>query len=138
MSRQRIDVATEEDTSSKLQRLKLMSRREIDVAIWMMSRQGTRGRDLNSNMGQSTWKSTKECIRIRAQQRNPINKQLPRSKRQVEGKAERKIWVAEGFTLFFFSFLFFIFFFCFRRYRLDYFDLSLFIFFIFWIWMLSF
>ena len=93
-----------------------------------MSRHGTRGRDLNSNMGQSTWKSTKECIGIRAQQRNPINKQLPRSKRQVEGEAERKIWVAEGFTLFFFYVLFFIFFFCFRRYRLDYFHLSLFIF----------
>ena len=61
-------------------------------------------------MGQSTWKSTKECIGIRAQQRNPINKQLPRRKRQVAGEAERKIWVAEGFTLFFFSFLFFIFF----------------------------
>ena len=87
-----------------------MSRQEIDVATWMMSRQGTRGRDMNSNMGQSTWKSTKECIGIRAQQRNPINKQLPRRTRQVEGEAERKIWVAEGFTLFFFSFLFFIFF----------------------------
>ena len=62
MSRQRIDVATTEDTSSKLHRLKLMSRREIDVATWMMSRQGTRGRDLNSNMGQSTWKSTKNAL----------------------------------------------------------------------------
>ena len=82
-----------------------MSRRDIDVATWMMSRQGIKGRDMNSNMGQSTWKSTKECIGIRAQQRNPINKQLPMSKRQVEGEAERKIWVAEGFTLF--SFLFF-------------------------------
>ena len=89
-----------------------MSRRENDVTTWMMSRQGTRGRDLNSNMGQSTWKSTKECIGIRAQQRNPINKQLPRRKGQDGGEAERKIWVAEGFTLSFsfFSFLFFSFF----------------------------
>ena len=82
-------------------------------------------------MGQSTWKSTKECIGIRAQQRNPINKQLPRSKRKVEGEAERKIWVAEGFTLFFFfSFLFFSLFsfFCFRHFRLDYFHISLFLF----------
>ena len=110
MSRQGIDVATEEDTSSKLQRLKLMSRRENDVATWMMSRQGTRGRDLNSNMGQSTWKSTKECIGIRAQQRNPINKQLLRRKGQVGGEAERKIWVAEGFTLSFSFFSFLIFF----------------------------
>ena len=102
------------------------------------SRQGIRGRDLNSNMGQSTWKSTKECIGIRAQQRNPINKQLPRKKRQVEGEVEGKIWVAEGFILFFFfSFLFLFSFFCFRHYRLDYFHLSLFCF-IFWIWMLSF
>ena len=62
MSRQGIDVATEEDISSKLQKLKLMSRRENDVATWMMSRQGTRGRDLNSNMGQSTWKSTKTAL----------------------------------------------------------------------------
>ena len=62
MLQQRIDVATTEDTSSKLQRLKLMSRREIDVATWMMLRQGTRGRDLNSNMGQSTWKSTKNAL----------------------------------------------------------------------------
>ena len=94
VSRQRIDVATIEDTSSKLQRLKLMSRREIDVATWMMSRQGARGRELNSNMGQSTWKSTKECIGIRAQQRNPINKQLPRRRKQVAGEAEGEIWVA--------------------------------------------
>ena len=62
MSRQGINVATEEDTSSKLQKLKLMSRRENDVATWMMSRQGTRGRDLNSNMGQSTWKFTKTAL----------------------------------------------------------------------------
>ena len=115
MSRQGIDVATEEDTNSKLHRLKLMSQQENDVATWMMSRQGTRGRNLNSNMGQSTWKSTKECIGIRAQQRNPINKQLPRRKGQVGGEAERKIWVAEGFTLSFsfFSFLIFFLFFLF-------------------------
>ena len=87
-----------------------MSRRENDVATWMMSRQGTRERDLNSNMGQSTWKSTKECIGIRAQQRNPINKQLLRRKGQVGGEAERKIWVAEGFTLSFSFFSFLIFF----------------------------
>ena len=62
MSRQRIDVAITEDTSLKLQRLKLMSRRENNVATWMMSRQGTRGHDLNSNMGQSTWKSTKTAL----------------------------------------------------------------------------
>ena len=53
MSRQEIDVATSRTTSSKLHRLNLMSRREIDVATWIMSRQRTRGRDLNSNMGQS-------------------------------------------------------------------------------------
>ena len=95
-----------------------------------MSRQGIRGRDLNSNMGQSTWNSTKEYIGIRAKQRNPINKQLPRRKREVEGVAEGKIWVAEGFILFFFLFFSFLisFFFCFRHYRLDYFHLSLFLF----------
>ena len=60
-------------------------------------------------MGQSTWKSIKECIGIRAQLRNPINTQLPRRKRQAVGEAEREIWVAEGFILFFFSFLFFSF-----------------------------
>ena len=61
-------------------------------------------------MGQSTWKSTKECIGIRAQLRNPINTQLPRRKMQAVGEAEREIWVAEGFILFFFfSFLFFSF-----------------------------
>ena len=65
---------------------------------------------MNSNMGQSTWKSTKECIGIRAQLRNPINTQLPRRKRQAVGEAEREIWVAEGFILFSFSFLFFSFF----------------------------
>ena len=78
--------------------------------------------------------SPKECIGIRAQLRNPINKQLPRRKRQAVGDAERKIWVAEGFiSFFFFSFLlfYFFFFFCFRRYRLDYFHLSFFIFFYF-------
>ena len=85
---------------------------------------------MNSNMGQSTWKSTIECIGIRAQERNPINKQLPRRKKQVAGEAERNIWVAEGFILYFFIFIFFlyfffIFFFCFRRYRLDYFHISL-------------
>ena len=47
---------------------------------------------------------------------------------RLKAKQKKKIWVAEGFTLFFFSFLFFIFFFCFRRYRLDYFHLSLFLF----------
>ena len=77
------------------------------------SRKGIRGRDLNSNMGQSTWKSIKECIGIRAQLRNPINKQLPRGDKKAVGEAERKIWVAEGFILFFFSFLFFIFIFLF-------------------------
>ena len=61
-------------------------------------------------MGQSTWKSTTECIGIKGQQRNPRNKQLPRRKRQVASEAERKIWVAEGFNLFFFSFRFFIYF----------------------------
>ena len=83
---------------------------------------------MNSNLGQSTWKSTTECIGIMAQLRNPINMQLPRRKRQVGGEAERMIWVAEGFTLSFsfFSFLFFIFFFCFRPFRLDYFSFSLF------------
>ena len=62
-------------------------------------------------MGQSTWKSTKECIGIRAQLRNSINTQLPRRKAQAVGEAEREIWVAEGFILFifFFSFLFFSF-----------------------------
>ena len=61
-------------------------------------------------MGQSTWKSKKECIGIRAQLRNPINTQLPRRKTQAVGEAEREIWVIEGFILFFFfSFLFFSF-----------------------------
>ena len=51
--------------------------------------------------------SPKECIGIRAQLRNPINKQLPRRKRQAVGEAEKKIWVAEGLiSFFFFSFLF--------------------------------
>ena len=85
---------------------------------------------MNSNLGQSTWKSTTECIGIRAQERNPINKQLPRRGNQVEGEAERKIWVAEGFTLsfLFFSFLFFSLFSfsVFRRFRVDYFSFSLF------------
>ena len=65
-------------------------------------------------MGQSTWKSTKECIGIRAQLRNPINTQLPKRKAQAVGEAEREIWVAEGFILFsflFFSFLLFQFYF---------------------------
>ena len=60
-------------------------------------------------MGQSTWKSTKECIRIRAQLRNPINTQLPRRKTQAVGEAVREIWVADDFILFFFSFLSFYF-----------------------------
>ena len=60
-------------------------------------------------MGQSMWKSTKECIGIRDQLRNPINTQLPRRKTQAVGEAEREIWVAEGFILFFFSFIFFFF-----------------------------
>ena len=38
--------------------------------------------------------SPKECIGIRAQLRNPINKQLPRRKRKAVGDAEQKIWVA--------------------------------------------
>ena len=90
-----------------------------------MSRQGICGRNLSSDLGQSTWKSTQECIGIRAQLRNPINTQLPRRKTQAVGEAEREIWVAEGFILFFFSFLFFSFLFF-------YFG------FIFWSWMLSF
>ena len=61
-------------------------------------------------MGQSTWKSTKECIRIRAQLRNLINTQLPRRKTQAVGEAEREIWVAEGFILFYFLFFSFLFF----------------------------
>ena len=85
-----------------------MSRQEIDVATCMMSRQEIRGRDLNSNMGQSTWKFTKDCIGIRAQLRNPINKQLPRRKRQAVGEAERNIWVAAGFISFFFVFFSFL------------------------------
>ena len=103
---------------------KLMSRREIDVATWIMSRQEIRGRDLNSNLGQSTLKSTIECIGIRAKLRNPINTQLPRRGTQVGGESERKIWVAEGFTLsfLFFSFLFLFFSFSiFRRFRAVYF-----------------
>ena len=60
-------------------------------------------------MGQSTWKSIKECIGIGAQLRNPINTQLPKRKMQAVGEAEREIWVAEGFILFFFSYLFFSF-----------------------------
>ena len=59
-------------------------------------------------MGQSTWKYTKECIGIRAQLRNPINTQLPRRKVQAVGEAEREIWVAEGFILFYFIFFSFI------------------------------
>ena len=94
---------------------------------------------MNSNLGQSTLKSTTECIGIRAQLRNPINTQLPRRGNQVGGEAERKIWVAKGFTLsflffsflffsfLFFSFLFFSFLFfsfsVFRRFRVDYFFL---------------
>ena len=65
--------------------------------------------------------------------RNPINKQLPRMKKQVAGEAGRKIWVAEGFiSFFFFSFLFFslfslfFFLFCFRHHRVDYFHFLLF------------
>ena len=62
-------------------------------------------------MGQSTWKSIKECIGIRAQLRNPINTQLPKRKKEAGvGEAKRKIWVAEGFVLFFFLFFSFIFF----------------------------
>ena len=61
-------------------------------------------------MGQSTWKSTKVCIGIKAQLRNPINTQLPRRKTQAVGEAEREIWVAEGCILYFlfFSFLLFL------------------------------
>ena len=86
-----------------------MSQREIDVATWMMSRQGILSRDLNSNLGQSTWKSTTKFIGIRAQLRNPINTQLPRRGKQVGGEAEQKIWVAEGFTLSFSFFSYLIF-----------------------------
>ena len=59
-------------------------------------------------MGQSMWKSTKECIGIRAQLRNPINTQLPMRKAKAVGEAEREIWVAEGFILFFFLFFSFL------------------------------
>ena len=84
---------------------------------------------MNSNLGQSTLKSTTECIGIRAQLRNPINRKLPRRRSQVGGESERKIWVAEGFTLsfLFFSFLFFLFFFV-VFFRVDYFSFSLFLF----------
>ena len=82
---------------------------------------------MNSNLGQSTLKSTTECIGIRAQLRNPINRQLPRRRNEVGGESERKIWVAKGFT---FSFLFFsfLFFFCFPSFffRVDYFSFPLF------------
>ena len=79
-------------------------------------------------MGHSMWKSTKECIGIRAQLRNPINTQLHRRKTKAVGEAEREICVAEGFILFFFSFLLFYFLFLFfsfilfsgaRCYRLE-------------------
>ena len=78
-------------------------------------------------MGQSTWKSTKECIGIRAQLINPINTQLPRRKTKAVGEAEREIWVAVGlhFIFLFFSFILFSFSFLFFS-------------FIFWSWMLSF
>ena len=64
---------------------------------------------MNSKLGQTTLKSTAEYIGIRAQLRNPINRQLPIKRRQVAGEAEVEIWVAYGFIFIFFSFLFFFF-----------------------------
>ena len=49
---------------------------------------------MNSKLGQTTLKSKAEYIGIRAQLRNPINRQLPRKRRQVAGEAEVEIWVA--------------------------------------------
>ena len=85
-----------------------MSRHEIDVATWMLSRQENRGHDVNSNLGLGTLKSTAGYIGIRAQLGNPINTQLPKIVKQVAGEVEGEIWVAR--TSFCFSFLFFFFF----------------------------
>ena len=49
---------------------------------------------MNSKLGQTTLKSTAEYIGIRAQLRNPINRQLPKKKGQVAGEAEVEISVA--------------------------------------------
>ena len=84
-------------------------------------------------MGQSTWKSIKECIGIRAQLRIPINTQLPKRKKVGSGRSRTKD--LGSLRLHIFSFFFF--YFCFRRYSLDCFHLSL-ICFSFWISMLSF
>ena len=65
---------------------------------------------MNSNMGQSTWKSTKECIGIRAQLRNPINTQLPRRKKAGSGRSRTKdLGSLRLHFIFFFSFLLFFF-----------------------------
>ena len=69
---------------------------------------------MNSNMGQSTWKSKKECIGIRAQLRNPINKQLPGEKKKASRQSGTKdLGSRRLHFIFFFSFLFFYFLFLF-------------------------
>ena len=45
---------------------------------------------MNSNLGLGTLKSTAGYIGIRAQKRNPINRKLPRMKKQVEGALEER------------------------------------------------
>ena len=71
-----------------------MSRHEIDVATWKLSRQENLGRDVNSDLGLGALKSTAGYIGIRAQIRNPINRKLPRMKKASRRRIRGEILVA--------------------------------------------
>ena len=75
---------------------------------------------MNSKLGQTTLKSTAEYIGIRAQLRNPINRQLPRKKKAGRRRSRSRDLgsLRLHFLFLFFSFLFFSLFsfFSFRRF----------------------
>ena len=94
-----------------MQNSKSMSRHEIDVATWKRSQQERRSRDLNSKLGQTTLKPTAGYIGIRAQLRNPINRKLPREKKEGRRRIRSRDLgsLRLHFLFLFFFFLFFIF-----------------------------
>ena len=61
---------------------------------------------MNSNLGLGTLKSTACYIGIRAQMRNPINRKLPRMKKNKSQAHQKRDLGSLGF-IFIFSFLFF-------------------------------
>ena len=75
---------------------------------------------MNNKLGQTTLKSTAEYIGIRAQLRNPINRQLPRKKKAGRKRIKSRDLgsLRLHFLFLFFSFLFFSLFsfFSFRRF----------------------